>query len=81
MNVIAITPQETVFKRKAKSVILPGEKGTFEILPFHKHLISRLVKGKVHIDGSIFPIFRGIAKIEKNNVTIIIEKQSSPNEP
>ena len=73
MNVIATTLQEVVFTGKAQSVILPGERGVFEILPFHKHLISRLVKGQIHIDGSTFSILRGIAKIEKNNVTIIME--------
>ena len=74
MDVTAITLQKTVFKGKAKSVILPGEKGVFEILPFHKHFISRLVKGKINIDGNIFSILRGIVKIEKNNVMIIMEK-------
>jgi F-type H+-transporting ATPase subunit epsilon len=80
MNVTAITSQKIVFKGEAKSVILPGERGVFEILPFHKHLISRLVKGKVSIDGRTFPILRGIAKVEKNSVSIIVEKESPPDE-
>lgn len=74
MNVTAITLQEIIFKGTAQSVILPGERGVFEVLPFHKHFMSRLVKGRVFIDGHIFSILRGIAKVEKNNVTIIMEK-------
>lgn len=80
MNVTAITSQKVVFKGQAQSVILPGEKGVFEILPFHKHLISRLVKGKVSIDGHIFSILRGIAKVEKNSVAIIMEKENPTDE-
>ena len=74
MNVLAVTPKEVVFQGEAHSVILPGEQGTFEILPFHKHLVSRLIKGEVHINGNTFSILRGIAKVEKNDVTIIMEK-------
>ncbi|MDD5454523.1 MAG: hypothetical protein PHW62_03380 [Candidatus Ratteibacteria bacterium] len=81
MDVRVLTTQETIFKKKAESVILPGEQGTFEILPFHKHLISRLVKGKIHINGHIIPIMRGIAKTEKDKTTIIIEKTGNTNEP
>ena len=74
MNVLAVTSQGVIFKGEAHSVILPGEQGTFEILPFHKHLVSRLIKGEVHINGNTFSILRGIAKVEKNDVTIIMEK-------
>jgi len=81
MDITALTPRKIVFKGKAESVILPGEQGTFEVLPFHKHLISRLVKGKVYINGHIIPILRGIAKIEKNETTIIMEKAGEINEP
>jgi F0F1-type ATP synthase epsilon subunit len=77
INVVVITSQEIAFRGKAQSVILPGEQGTFEILPFHKNLISRLVKGTIQIDENIFHILRGIAKVEKNDVTIIMEKTES----
>lgn len=80
MDVTVLTPGEIIFKKKAKSVILPGEQGTFEILPFHKHLLSRLVKGKIYIDGHFISILRGIAKIEKNITTIIVEKAENINE-
>ncbi len=77
INVVAITSQEIAFRGKAQSVILPGEQGMFEVLPFHKNLISRLVKGKIQIDESTFHILRGIAKVEKNYVTVIMEKAES----
>jgi len=75
MDVTIIDTQKIVFQGKAKSVILPGEKGTFEILPFHKNIISRLIKGEIIIDGKILcPIKRGIMKAIKNEIKIIIEK-------
>lgn len=77
INIVAVTPQGIIFRGKAQSVILPGEQGVFEILPFHKHLISRLVKGKIQIGERTFHILRGIAKVEKNDVTIIVEKTES----
>jgi len=80
MDVTVLTPKEIIFKEKARSVILPGEQGVFEILPFHKHFLSRLVKGKIYIDGHFISILRGIARIEKNEATIIVEKAESINE-
>ena len=74
MDVTAITTRELIFKGRAKSVILPGENGVLEILPFHKDFISRLVKGNVEIDGHFFPIRRGIVKVERNEVMMVIEK-------
>ena len=73
LAVLLITPQEVLFDGKARSVILPGEKGTFEVLPHHKPLLSLIVKGEILVDGRPFPIQRGVAKVAKNLLQAVIE--------
>ena len=79
LEAVIFTPKDILFKGQAKSVILPGEMGIFEILPFHKRIVSRLIKGNIDIDGQVFPIFRGIMKFDKNQAMIMVE-QSPPSE-
>jgi len=75
LEVTLITVQRTIFRGPAKSVILPGESGVFEITPFHVNIISRLIRGYIIIDGrNSFIIKRGVVKLEKNVATIIVEE-------
>ena len=73
LDVCILNPREIIFEGKANRVILPGEQGIFEVLPFHKHILSRLVCGTLLIDAESIPIKRGIAKVELNKVTAIVE--------
>ncbi|MFC1631216.1 hypothetical protein ACFL2I_01550 [Candidatus Omnitrophota bacterium] len=73
LDVLILTPQEVVFEGKAESVVFPGEKGTFEVLSFHKNIFSRLLSGSVVVDGRSFTIHRGIVKVQNNNVTVVLE--------
>ena len=75
MEVTITDLKSVIFQGKAKSLILPGEKGTFEILPFHKNILSRLIKGEVIVDGNYFRIRRGIVKAIKNEVAVIVEPE------
>ena len=75
LDVSVLSPKEIIFEGKANSVILPGESGVFEVLPFHKRLLSRLVYGTAFIDMQNFPIHRGIVKVDQNKVTIILEER------
>ncbi|MCK5082467.1 MAG: hypothetical protein KAR31_06130, partial [Candidatus Omnitrophica bacterium] len=59
----------------AESVILPGDTGVFEVLSFHKRVLSRLLKGIIEVDGREFPIARGVAKVDRNNVMVVIEEE------
>lgn len=73
-EVIFLTPQKVLFEGQSESIILPGEKGTFEVMSFHKDLLTRLLRGWVIIDKrEKIPIQRGVVKIERNTVTIIAE--------
>jgi F0F1-type ATP synthase epsilon subunit len=75
LDVCLLNPKEVVFEGKAKSVILPGEEGIFEIQPFHKPILSRLISGTLLIDEKTIPIRRGIIKCYQNKITIIMEEQ------
>ena len=73
-RVLVATPERVIFEGSAKSIILPGERGIFEIQPYHKRLLSRLVRGVLTLDGSELKIRRGVAKVGLNDVTVIVEE-------
>lgn len=77
LDVTVLSPKEILMQVKARSVILPGEAGVFEVLAFHKRLLSRLVSGDLLIDGRRIRVQRGIAKVDQNKVTIIVEERVS----
>ncbi|HNQ51511.1 MAG TPA: hypothetical protein PLP56_05755 [Candidatus Omnitrophota bacterium] len=74
LDVTLISSEEVVFEGKAGSVIFPGEYGVFEILTYHKPVVSRLIRGDVIIDGRMYPIRRGLMGLNHNKATIIVEK-------
>lgn len=73
LNVTIMNTAKIVFKGQAESIIFPGDTGVFEIMSYHKRMMSRLLKGIIDVDGQEFPIERGIVKVEKNDVTAIVE--------
>ena len=73
-NVLILTLDRVVYEGQGRSLILPGEKGVLEILPYHKKLLTRLIQGSMVLDGNAFPIKRGVAKVGLNDVTVIVEE-------
>lgn len=80
LNVRILTPEKILFQGKAERVILPGEEGVFEILPFHKQLLSRLFSGTIIIDEQLFPVYRGIVQVISNTITIVMENRKEQGE-
>lgn len=72
-NVLVLNPAEIIFEGRARSVTLPGEQGVFEILPYHKPIISRIISGTMLVDEQAIPVLRGIVKFANNQATIIVE--------
>ena len=63
-----------VFEGRSSSVILPGVEGEFEILDFHKPIISRLKKGFIVVDNSReIPIRGGIVKMKFQSLVAMVE--------
>ncbi|HNW39412.1 MAG TPA: hypothetical protein PL125_04650 [Candidatus Omnitrophota bacterium] len=75
LNVSILNLSKVLFEGQAGRVILPGEEGVFEILPFHKRIMSRLITGAVIVDQQSIPIRRGVVKADQNTVTIILEEK------
>ena len=76
LQVLIATPEKVLYEGKAQSLILPGEQGVFEVLPFHKPILSRLLPGMIILDGQPIPIRRGVMKMSLNQVNIIIEENT-----
>lgn len=74
LDVNIVSPTEVIFKGEAESIIMPGEYGVFEVLAYHKPVLSRLIQGIIDVDGKSFPILRGVVKAENDKVTAIVEK-------
>lgn len=73
-NVIILNPKHELFEGKVKSVVLPGDRGEFEILDFHRAVISLLKEGNIIIDGKYLPIKRGVAKFYKDELVALVEE-------
>lgn len=73
LQVVIASPERMLYEGQSFSVILPGENGVFEVLPFHKRLLSRLLPGYVITDRKRFRIRRGVVKVGLNQVTVIVE--------
>ena len=74
-KVSILTPNRILFEGEAWSVFLPGETGEFEILEFHKAIVSLLRKGKIVIDGDreIF-IGKGAVRMSDDELVAIVEE-------
>ena len=74
LDLLVLSSERLIYEGQATSVVLPGENGVFEVLPFHKRLLSRLLAGLVIIDKKAMRIKRGVVKVGLNRVTIIVEE-------
>ena len=78
INVLVISHTGVLFEGQASRVILPGEAGVFEVLPFHRPLVSRLFPGTVIVDETLLPITRGVVTVNHNRVTALVEGRGMP---
>ena len=66
--------EDILFEGKSLSVVLPGTEGEFEILDFHKPIISRLKKGVIVVDNTKeFPIEGGVAKMHHQSLVAMVD--------
>jgi len=70
-----LTSQRVLYDGPAMSVFLPGATGEFEVLEFHKSIMSLLKKGRIVIDWSTtVPIKRGIVRMSGDELVAIVEE-------
>ena len=73
VEVLITSPSKILYQGTAASVVFPGEQGTFEVMPLHRPLVSRLRAGRVFIDGKGLMILRGIVRVADDLVTAVVE--------
>lgn len=65
---------KTVFEGEGWSVFLPGDSGEFEIMAFHKSIMSLLKEGKVIVDQEKeFPVKKGIVRFHNEELVVLAE--------
>jgi F-type H+-transporting ATPase subunit epsilon len=69
-----VSPEKIEFSGEVEHVVVPGTQGQFEILNNHAPIISTLQKGKVVYDGHELPILGGFVEVQKNEVSLCVEK-------
>ena len=70
-----VSPERVEFTGEVESVKVPGMMGNFEILTDHAPIISTLQKGLVEYDGQQLEILGGFVAVQKNEVSICVEKK------
>lgn len=73
LDVVITSAEQVLFEGHARSLIVPGEAGTFEVLPLHRALVSRLLPGVIVVDGRPLPIRRGLVRVADDVVTAVVE--------
>jgi F-type H+-transporting ATPase subunit epsilon len=73
LTVVVTSPERVLFDGSARRIVFPGEKGTFEVLPLHRPLVSRLVGGVIEVDDKPFRVRRGIVRVADDVVTAVVE--------
>lgn len=70
-----VSPEKVEFTGEVERVLVPGLQGQFEILNNHAPIISILEKGVVEYDKEQLPILGGFVEVQKNVVSLCIEKE------
>ena len=73
IHIVITSAERVVFDGTAQSVVFPGEQGTFEVLPLHRPLVSRLQPGAIVVDGRAVPIRRGVVRVADDDITAVVE--------
>ena len=72
-----ISPEKVEFEGNVESVLVPGTKGSFEILKDHASIISSLQPGVVeYVNGdgrNSLNITGGFVEVQKNVVSLCVE--------
>ena len=76
LHAVVISPERTLYSANVDALILPGEKGQFEILRNHAPLISSLTTGTIICRGNEpfeLRIVSGFVEVKENEVTMCVE--------
>ncbi|MGE5308173.1 MAG: hypothetical protein ACM3OC_03735 [Deltaproteobacteria bacterium] len=76
IDTVIYTPEKVLFEGKVRSLVFPGEQGIFEVLSYHKPMVTRLIGGTIVVnDGEkVFPIRCGIMGLSRNKASVVVEE-------
>jgi F0F1-type ATP synthase epsilon subunit len=73
-NLTVMDIDTILYKNEVTNVVVPGDKGEFELLQFHYPVLNLLKAGDIIIDWKEYiTVNRGIVKFLKDDCTIIVE--------
>lgn len=77
LHLTVVSPERTVYDGKVLSVTLPGEVGSFQVLPGHAPLISSLGAGELKYtvgqETQGLQIAGGFVEVRDNSVSACVE--------
>ncbi len=76
LSVLDIKSAAVILNKMVTEVILPGAEGELCILDFHQPIVASLKQGTIRVRGHGFSIGikKGIARMEKNKLVILVER-------
>jgi len=70
-----LTTTRILYQDEAWSVFLPGATGEFEVLEFHKAIVSLLRRGRIIVNWEkAIPIKRGAVRMSGDELVAIVEE-------
>jgi len=78
MKIEIVTPDKKVYEGDIKSIRVPGQKGSFQVLKDHAPIISTLEKGPVFMTDSTgaetrYEIDGGVIEVKANVIILLAE--------
>lgn len=71
LRVRVIIGRTRVFDGCAHQVVLPGAEGDVGVMGFHAPMVCALTPGDVLIDEARVPVRRGLARVDRDSVTVV----------
>ena len=77
MNLIVLSPDKEIFSGAVKSVQVPGEGGSFQMLENHAPIVSSLSNGVVNVvkangEKMSFKVDGGFVEMLNNEVSLLV---------
>jgi len=74
-KIAVMTPEALLYQGEIESVFITGDKGEYELLPYHYPVLGILQEGNIIINWrELVPVKFGILKFFANDCTILVEE-------
>ena len=75
MDLKILDSRRIIYHGQARSVFVQADTGEFEILDFHRPLVSLLRKGVLVVDQEkVFAVNKGVINVSANQVIALVEE-------